>query len=88
MNDKTPDNSFPTPVGMYKTKEGLLKNNRTCSCGKINEQMDDCGDCNKKVETEQTKPQFVGWLCPVCGRGNSPFSAVCPCKGWDNTITC
>lgn len=30
-----------------------------------------------------------GWICPVCGRGLSPFTAVCPCKnnkGWE--ITC
>lgn len=31
----------------------------------------------------------VGWICPVCGRGLSPYTAVCPCrngKGWE--ITC
>jgi hypothetical protein len=21
-----------------------------------------------------------GWVCPVCGAGLSPFTAVCPCK--------
>lgn len=21
----------------------------------------------------------VGWVCPVCGRGNGPFTATCPC---------
>ena len=35
-------------------------------------------------------PKMVGWICPVCGRGLSPFTAVCPCKndgkGWE--ITC
>lgn len=30
-----------------------------------------------------------GWICPVCGRGLSPFTSACPCnngKGWK--ITC
>lgn len=42
---------------------------------------------------EQSKtalPMIVGWVCPICGRGLSPFINVCPCKndgkGWE--ITC
>ena len=35
-------------------------------------------------------PQMTGWICPVCGRGLSPFTSVCPCKdvgkGWE--VTC
>lgn len=35
-------------------------------------------------------PKMVGWICPVCGRGLSPFTAVCPCKndgkGWKVTF--
>lgn len=33
-------------------------------------------------------PKMFGWICPVCGRGLSPFTAVCPCKngkGWEVT---
>ena len=32
---------------------------------------------------------LIGWVCPVCGRGLSPYTTVCPCqnqKGWE--ITC
>lgn len=40
--------------------------------------------------TEKTNPpKMVGWICPVCGRGLSPYTSVCPCnggKGWE--ITC
>lgn len=25
-------------------------------------------------------PKMVGWICPVCGRGLSPFTRVCPCQ--------
>ena len=34
-------------------------------------------------------PKMVGWVCPVCGRWLSPFTSVCPCKGWKGwDITC
>jgi hypothetical protein len=41
----------------------------------------------------------VGWICPVCGRGNSPFNMTCPCRNttimphttpnvpWQNPVT-
>ena len=22
----------------------------------------------------------IGWICPVCGRGNAPQVTTCPCK--------
>lgn len=28
-------------------------------------------------------PAMQGWICPVCGRGLSPYISVCPCD-----ITC
>lgn len=27
-------------------------------------------------------PKMIGWICPVCGRGLSPYATTCPCKGW------
>ena len=41
------------------------------------------------AQPEQQIPQMRGWVCPVCGRGLSPYTSVCPCnngKGWK--ITC
>lgn len=44
------------------------------------------------TKSETTNPpKMIGWICPVCGRGLSPFTSVCPCKGfmegkWE--ITC
>ena len=46
----------------------------------------------KGISSSETinPPKMIGWICPVCGRGLSPFTAVCPCKndgkGWE--ITC
>lgn len=40
----------------------------------------------KMSETINT-PIMTGWICPVCGRGLSPYTSVCPCKnrlnGWE-----
>ena len=46
--------------------------------------MDGC-QTEKYVEslmsTEKTSTQnLMGWICPVCGRGLSPFTTMCPCK--------
>lgn len=38
----------------------------------------------KKEREEQNPykyyPSTYGWICPVCGKGNAPFSLACPCK--------
>lgn len=38
-----------------------------------------------RVIAKNAQPMQVGWICPVCGRGLSPLTMVCPCnngKGW------
>lgn len=45
---------------------------------------------NENISETINAPKMMGWICPVCGRGLSPFTTVCPCKndgkGWE--ITC
>ncbi len=49
------------------------------------------GDCIIGVleQLPSAQPTLKGWVCPLCGRGLSPLTMVCPCqngKGWK--ITC
>jgi len=49
-----------------------LHNYVECSCGKKNQEVDNCQVCKPK------KPEGMrGWICPVCGL--SPFTSMCPC---------
>jgi hypothetical protein len=36
-------------------------------------------DSLKQTPTPLNLGGMHGWVCPVCGRGNSPFSSNCPC---------
>lgn len=51
-----------------------LQNYILCSCGKKDKDVSECKDC-KPQKTNGMK----GWVCPVCGRGVSPFTSFCPC---------
>ena len=46
-----------------------------------------------RAKSETVNPyeyKNIGWVCPVCGSGLSPFTAICPCRnngrGWE--VTC
>ena len=43
----------------------------------------------KEIPTAEYRGGRFGWVCPICGRGLSPYTNVCPCqngKGWE--VTC
>jgi hypothetical protein len=50
------------------------------------------GDSQKvKDHTQQLSPDFnpnYGWLCPRCGRGNSPNTNTCLCMPFEMKVTC
>lgn len=50
--------------------------------------MENISKTSKSVSETINKSAQYGWICPVCGRGNSPFTSTCPCQPikWD--VTC
>jgi hypothetical protein len=43
-----------------------------------------CSVCHYNRNIWYKQDTKIGWVCPVCGRGISPFITKCPCKGCDN----
>ena len=41
---------------------------------------------SKTKKEKENKQQLTGWVCPVCGRGNSPFTMTCLCYKTDIDI--
>lgn len=81
------DNFENIPEGFYKDPKTGSIVSKQCSCGKKNQQIDECAECTPKA------PKGIfgmnGWLCPACGRGNSPFSSSCPCVPFPQyPVTC
>ena len=60
-------------------KRGIPKDTQLCpNCG-----YDFIKNIRKDILPEPVEfeiPSLIGWTCPVCGMGNSPFSLTCPCK--------
>jgi predicted amidophosphoribosyltransferase len=52
-----------------------------CGCGKDLDTGDINGLCYDCKNPLRSGVRFGsrGWVCPVCGRGNSPFTSTCQC---------
>lgn len=57
----------------------------SCGCNINYSNIPACPDCGKEILgdnhicfTTKSAP-FIGWVCPVCGKGNSPYCLTCPC---------
>lgn len=47
------------------------------------------GGCGCPLFRHEKPAGLQGWVCPVCGRGLSPFTQFCPCKGYpEMKVTC
>ena len=49
---------------------------------KMNEDVSTTPKIDQIASETINPPKMVGWICPVCGRGLSPYTTICPCKGW------
>lgn len=84
---------------MYDNNNSLTGLCWACpKCGSLNRHIDsnghyvcsNCGYNESSAAAPYTPNQYfgkTGWICPNCGRGVSPFTDVCPCTGYYNTIT-
>ena len=39
-----------------------------------------CQECYLKFQKETAPSYAQGWICPRCGRVNSPYVSQCPCS--------
>lgn len=49
--------------------------------------MDELGTAVPKTDYPQLTPVLHGWVCPVCGRGNSPYTTTCLCIPHQFSVT-
>ena len=76
-----------TDIRKNKMNYTVYKNNICPNCGKpyfiegtaVNPDLCKCGSYT-------AFPPLQGWVCPVCGRGNSPYNLTCPCVNYENFL--
>jgi hypothetical protein len=59
------------------TTHVFLDNNAVCQCGEV--------DHSRKLDAPVGT--LIGWICPACGKSNSPFIFQCACPGLIKTYT-
>lgn len=70
-----------------KEMKNTLGGNYHCeNCGHaVNDLVNRPSNCDIPMPQDFGKQE--GWICPVCGRGLSPWTSFCPCKGSEMKIT-
>lgn len=46
-----------------------------------------CVICSNEMNKPAMPVGMQGWICPVCGKGNSPFVKQCDCQPYQVTYT-
>lgn len=71
----------------------IVSGNKAKEIEKIMEANYDQEEINKAIEklnkefADAPSGGLMGWICPVCGRGLSPYTSSCPCA-INREITC